>query len=206
MHLVLQYFHASATLASVFMKANVQRLHNGSTATLQTPPPPPPRQSARYDCCRPTFPSPLPGFYASFCGLFLLPQPTPRRALFFRALASPHGYNRPPLRKPYQKAHSPSRERRLFRSLVAINYLRCGSKRNARGRCLRKSTSSKSRVWKNQQAAEPPRGPPFSSRTPYSGSYNRQELSTGIVDDAKLQRREEEPGAGQTNSRENSRL
>lgn len=85
------------------------------------------------------------------------------QSALLRALASPDGYNRPPLHRPYQKAHSPSRERRLFRSLVGINYLRCGSKRDARGRCLRKSTSSESRVWKNQQATEPPRGPPVTA-------------------------------------------
>lgn len=42
------------------------------------------------------------------------------------------------------------------------------------------------------------------SCTSYSGHYT-QELNPGI-DDAELERREEEPGVGRTNSRKNSRV
>lgn len=45
----------------------------------------------------------------------------------------------------------------------------------------------------------------FFSCTSYSVYYT-QELNTEIVDDAKFERQEEEPGAGQTNSRKNSRV
>jgi len=44
----------------------------------------------------------------------------------------------------------------------------------------------------------------FSPAVPTVGTCT-QELNTEIVDDAKFERREEEPGAGQTNSRKNSK-